>query len=276
MIRRRCGWPIATARTVCSSRASGRSRRHRPPGRQLVAGRPARVLVRRRRPVRRERGRDGPAPDRRADASTDRPRLVARWHADRLYRPAARRSLFTDVQLGDHRRRRYRHGGHPGRRRLGDRQREPQLVARRAVVPRAHGRAGRRDRHRHLDRAARRRRRLVPPVHRRWPDLDFHPSWSNSGTQFSFIRGRRQRPREAHPDGRRRRWLERPSGLHGRGRVRGTVLVAGRPVHPGRPAGRRRRRPDVPAHPGRRLARRRDPAPGGASKGTCQMQRVAP
>ena len=86
--------------------------------RQLVAGRPAGILVRRRRPVRRERGRDGPAPDRPADASTDRPRLVARWHADR-YTGQPLGNPTTDVQLGDHDHGRYRHRGHPGRRRLG-------------------------------------------------------------------------------------------------------------------------------------------------------------
>ena len=102
-----------------------------------------------------------------AHPPTTRPRLVARRHADRLYRAAAGRSVLDDVQLGDHARRKRRPGGHPGRGRIRDRQRQPELVPRRAVAPRPHGGIVRRSRRRHLDRAARRRRQVVASRHRR-------------------------------------------------------------------------------------------------------------
>ena len=107
---------------------------------------------------------------------------------------------------------------------------------------------------------------------------DYHPSWSNSGTQFSFIRVvEGSNPEKlvlmvADADG-----SSVHSVSHGRGRR--SRRSAGRPMTGSSgPPGPSTHGADrtfllipVDGSPVVEI-----PAPGGASKGTCQMQRVAP
>ena len=141
-IRRRCGWRIATARTSTSSPAEPVSDvadllpevSWSPDDEQLAfATTPASCTSSTRTARTCTRSASAPTNEGRPVWSPDGS-LIA-YTGQPLDDPYSQTST-----LGDHARRTHRHAGHPGRRRIRDRrQRQPQLVPRQPLAPRAHG-----------------------------------------------------------------------------------------------------------------------------------------
>ena len=124
------------------------------------------------------------------NAPASGPRLVARRHTDRLPWAAAGRSVLADVQLGD-RARRDRRQAWSSQPKAGGRSPTSTPAGRldgRSLLVHTGGRS-----ETDPDTDISIAQRDAAGVWSHWaivggPTLDYHPSWSNAGAQFSFIR----------------------------------------------------------------------------------------